>query len=162
MSKTPIITLSVCLAAGLAFGIGLARPGGETIAIAAEADAQTPSATSVPQTEPGATNGYGESPVEEAAVATPQGAASAGALSGSVTIEAFDFGAPIAVGRGASITVTNVDGVAHTLTASDGQFDTGNIGGGASASLTAPSASGSYAFLCQIHPSMTGTLSVTG
>ena len=37
---------------------------------------------------------------------------------------------------------------------------TGVIGGGESGSLVAPTAPGSYAFFCALHPSMTGTLTV--
>lgn len=66
------------------------------------------------------------------------------------------------VAAGSSITFVNDDDVAHTGTASDGAFDTGNIPPGKSATVTvaAPKA-GSVPYLCSIHQFMTGTITVT-
>ena len=61
---------------------------------------------------------------------------------------------------GATVPVRNTDAVQHTLTSSDGSFTTGVIEPGAVGAFTAPAAAGSYAFACEIHPSMTGTLVV--
>jgi plastocyanin len=58
--------------------------------------------------------------------------------------------------------VANLDAAQHTLTADDGSFNTEGIDGGAITSMTAPDAPGTYAFVCRIHPSMTGTLTVEG
>jgi plastocyanin len=78
-----------------------------------------------------------------------------------ITIADFDFGGPVTVAAGETITVRNTDGVTHTWTASDGAFDSGNIAGGSEFSTTLD-APGEYAFFCEIHPSMTGTITVTG
>ena len=51
----------------------------------------------------------------------------------------------------------NADGAAHTLTADDGSFDTGNLDGGASATITID-APGRYAYFCDIHNYMTGVI----
>lgn len=63
---------------------------------------------------------------------------------------------------GAEVAFENDDDVPHTLTADDGAFDTGNVEGGSSEAVTAPSEPGDYSFHCEIHPSMTGTLTVEG
>ena len=81
---------------------------------------------------------------------------------GAIAIADFDFGTPITVAPGSVVTVTNGDGVAHTLTADGGLFDTGSFAGGTNATFTAPGQPGTYTFFCQIHPSMRGTLAVTG
>jgi hypothetical protein len=55
------------------------------------------------------------------------------------------------------VTWTNSDGATHTATGSG--FDTGNISGGSSASVTFDTA-GTFAYHCSIHSSMTGTVVV--
>ena len=64
------------------------------------------------------------------------------------------------VAPGATLTIANGDGEAHTVTARSGLFDTHAIAGGKTVTLTAPSAPGTYAFFCTIHPSMRGELIV--
>jgi plastocyanin len=51
--------------------------------------------------------------------------------------------------------------VAHTWTAEDFSFNSGNISPGAQYTHTFD-APGDYAYFCEIHPEMTGTMSVTG
>jgi alcohol dehydrogenase (cytochrome c) len=55
------------------------------------------------------------------------------------------------------ITFTNKDNVAHTATADDGSFDTGNIQQGASKSITIKG-DGTIPYHCTIHPWMKGKL----
>lgn len=66
------------------------------------------------------------------------------------------------VAKGSLVKWQNNDGSAHTATSNDGvTFDTGNIGGGASASYTANTA-GTFNYHCTIHGlGMSGTLIVT-
>ena len=66
------------------------------------------------------------------------------------------------VAPGAEVAFENEDDVTHTMTADDGAFDTGNVAGGSSGTVTAPSEPGDHAFHCEIHPSMTATLTVEG
>jgi plastocyanin len=74
------------------------------------------------------------------------------------------------VQAGTEVSVANVGGAQHTLTAEDGSFDTGVIAPGAEEGRFAgKNASfvvnepGVFNFLCQIHPqAMRGTLTVTG
>jgi len=62
---------------------------------------------------------------------------------------------------GAKITVTNQDATPHTVTASGAKaFDTGSIQGGQTTTFTAPTAPGSYPYICSIHPNMHATLIV--
>ena len=61
---------------------------------------------------------------------------------------------------GGTITVTNTDDTAHTLTADDGAFDTGDIGGAGTATFTV-GGPGRYRYHCDIHNYMTGTVTVS-
>lgn len=79
----------------------------------------------------------------------------------TITIEGFKFSAATAA-PGAKVSVSNQDGSAHTVTADNGEFDSGNIGGDAEGSITAPDKAGDYPFHCEIHTSMKGTLTVEG
>lgn len=79
----------------------------------------------------------------------------------AITIDNFSFGDPITVGAGQPVVVTNDDGVAHTWTSPDGVFDSGSIPSGDSFEFTFAQA-GEYEFFCSIHPSMAGTITVTG
>ena len=81
---------------------------------------------------------------------------------GSVVVaEGFAFSAAT-VAPGAEVTFENEDDVSHTMTADDGAFDSGTVEGGSAGAVTAPSEPGEHAFHCEIHPSMTATLTVEG
>lgn len=66
----------------------------------------------------------------------------------------------ILVAKGATVTWTNLDNIAHNVTFTDmsvvsiGDFSSGGK------STTMPSASGTYAYRCTIHPGMSGTVTV--
>lgn len=80
-----------------------------------------------------------------------------------VTIDAFAFMPPdIQVTVGETVTWNNVQaGVPHTVTADNGEFDTGVLDSGTSASVTFTEASnGPIPYHCEIHTSMTGTVTV--
>jgi plastocyanin len=79
----------------------------------------------------------------------------------SATIQNVAFSPnPITVARGTTVTWTNLDGVAHTVTADDGSWGSGTLGHGATYShvFTSP---GSYTYHCAIHPFMKDTVVVT-
>jgi plastocyanin len=61
---------------------------------------------------------------------------------------------------GTTVTWSNGDAVGHTVTADGGAFDSGTIAPGTSFSRRFGSA-GTFAYHCKIHPSMTGTITVT-
>lgn len=79
--------------------------------------------------------------------------------SSTITIHNFMFSVPASVPAGSTVTVVNQDTTDHTVTASSGGFNV-PVGASASATFTAPSSAGSYAFVCSIHPDMHGTLVV--
>jgi len=64
------------------------------------------------------------------------------------------------VAPGSTVSVTNKDSVTHTLTATGGQFNTGDIGPGQTKTFTAPSKTGTYSYICNIHQYMMGTIVV--
>ena len=85
----------------------------------------------------------------------------AAALGAPAVMTIADFGfSPLTVAAGATVTVTNNDGVPHTVTAVGGEFATGLIDAGASVAFVAPTQPGTYTFFCDLHPAMQGTLVV--
>ncbi len=75
-------------------------------------------------------------------------------------IEGFAFDPQeISIEVGDEVTWTNNDGTAHTVTADDDSFDSGNLSGGDTFSQTFDEA-GEFAYHCNIHSSMTGTITV--
>ncbi|HEX5094516.1 MAG TPA: cupredoxin domain-containing protein [Acidimicrobiia bacterium] len=78
----------------------------------------------------------------------------------NVTIKAFAFTDDASPTAGGEIKVENQDGVTHTFTSDDGEWESIEISGGDTGTTTAPSAPGEYKFHCEIHKSMTGTLTV--
>jgi plastocyanin len=79
----------------------------------------------------------------------------------SITISNFMFSPMHAsVAPGSTVSVTNKDSVTHTLTATGGRFNTGDIGPGQTKTFTAPSKAGTYNYICNIHQYMMGTIVV--
>ena len=151
-------TIAICLTAGIAAGIALARPGGT-----ANPAASGPVATPAPSVSAEGPLPDNESPylVDAPAADAGESAAPPQPASVAISIEGFAF-APIgAVAPGAPIAVTNLDSADHTLTAVDGAFDTGTIGQNELVTIAAPATPGTYEFFCEIHPSMTGQLIVS-
>ena len=80
----------------------------------------------------------------------------------TITISNFMFSPmSLRVAPGTTITVINRDSASHTLTATDGTFDTGNIAQNESRTIKAPTKPGTYGYICNIHQYMTGSLVVT-
>ena len=77
-----------------------------------------------------------------------------------IEIENFAYKPPmLQVSPGAKVRVDNTDSAAHTVTADDGSFDTGNIGAGGKKEITAPGA-GEIRYKCTIHQYMTGVIRI--
>jgi plastocyanin len=79
----------------------------------------------------------------------------------SVAIRDFLFTpADLKVAVGDTVTWTNDDEYAHTVTSEDGDvLDSGNLDDGQTYELTFDQA-GDYAYVCAIHPAMTATVTV--
>lgn len=78
----------------------------------------------------------------------------------TVTITGFAFQpADLTIAAGSTVTFVNKDGAPHTATDKQGAFDTGRLARGKGAKITFSTA-GKFAYLCEIHPSMTGTITV--
>jgi plastocyanin len=96
-------------------------------------------------------------------------AAGSGAADGGDEVQAslagFAFDpATVTVAAGGTVTWTNADNTAHTVTAGapgepTDEFETLSLDPEASGSLTFPDA-GSFAFFCEIHPAMVVTVDV--
>jgi plastocyanin len=65
----------------------------------------------------------------------------------------------LTVRAGTTVTVVNTDNTAHTATASLGAFDSGTLKPGQSTHFTV-NKPGTYAYICQFHAFMTGTIDV--
>lgn len=76
----------------------------------------------------------------------------------SISGLAFNPG-PVTVHVGDIVRWTNNDAVGHTVTADGGAFGSALLGAGAVFTYTA-TAAGSFPYHCQVHPSMTGTVTV--
>lgn len=139
--STPITSaLVVCVAAA-----GLAA--GALFLEADDDDTASPGAAPAPAADD-SSGGYGGGGGGE--TPSPAGA--------SLEISGFQFGAVTADGGG-QVAVQNRDSAPHTVTADDGGFDAG-VEGGSSGSFTAPAQPGTYSFHCEIHPDMSGTITV--
>lgn len=81
----------------------------------------------------------------------------------SMTLNIKDFAFspnPLEVPKGTVVKVVNDDDAAHTATADDKSFDTGELGKGDSKDITL-SKEGEIAFHCTIHDYMKGVIQVT-
>lgn len=85
-----------------------------------------------------------------------------GSTSTTLTMQNIAFSpTSLSVATGSTIDLDNKDSVEHTFTV-DGQDVDVDIQPSSTATATIDLAAGSYDFHCKIHPSMTGTLTVTG
>ncbi len=80
----------------------------------------------------------------------------------SVSMDNFAFSpSSVTVKKGAMVTWTNNDSTSHTVTSTTGsELSSGTLGNGQSYNHTFTTA-GTYAYQCNFHPSMTGTVVVT-
>jgi plastocyanin len=141
MVLSPRVVLSVVAVTGLVvFGVAC---GGDD-----DAGTAAPTTTTAPRVDDAPGDAPGDA--EDVAVST-----------GPIVISGFSFGNPITVAAGSEVRVINNDSSAHTLTAVDGTFDSGDLGIGEDFTFVVETP-GTYEFFCAIHPSMTGSMIVTG
>lgn len=101
-----------------------------------------------------------ETPTTTTSTASTTSAAP-GDVGATITIAGFSFGETVSIAAGEAVAVVNTDSVGHTWTSDEGAFSSGVIAPDQSYEYTFDSP-GEYAFFCSIHPSMTGTITVTG
>ena len=91
---------------------------------------------------------------------TTSSMASTAEMTDKVDIADYKF-APetIQVAAGTKVTWTNSDATAHTATADDSSFDTGDLDKGDSASVTFKNP-GEFTYYCRFHPFMKATVEV--
>jgi plastocyanin len=94
------------------------------------------------------------------ATAPPGGATAPASASVSMANRAFSPG-NVSIAAGGTVTWTNNDGASHTATANDRSWDSGILRQGGTFSRTFPTA-GAFSYLCELHPEMTGTVTVSG
>ena len=88
-------------------------------------------------------------------------AAAGGGTPNVLTIADFAFAPePLVVPEGTVVKVVNEDDAAHTATADDGSFDTGELGQGDSKEITLGD-EGELAYHCTIHDYMRGVIRVS-
>lgn len=84
------------------------------------------------------------------------------AAAGAITARNFAFSPVVVrVAKGTTVTLTNKDGAPHTWTADGGQWDSGVIAAGSTSTRRFDEV-GTFAFHCEIHTSMKGTVEVGG
>jgi len=99
---------------------------------------------------------------------TPTGAGGTGGTGGTGTpganevfIQGMAFNpVSISVAAGTTITWTNKDAIAHTVTSSTNLFDSGSLSSGGTYTFTFANA-GTYSYYCSFHPSMVAKVIVT-
>jgi plastocyanin len=89
------------------------------------------------------------------------GDSSSGAAAGRVIVQNTSFNpASIGVKAGETVTWTYKDSFQHTVTADDKSFDSGGKSNGETFEHTFPTA-GTFTYMCTIHTSMKGTVTVS-
>jgi plastocyanin len=120
----------------------------------------TSDTTGAPAEEPAESSAEAGAVGEDVAAAPDAGAEEA-AGGDVITIASFAFGGATEVAVGTTVTVVNEDGSDHTWTADDGTFSSGNLAPGDRFEFTFDEP-GTYTYACRIHPTMVGTITVTG
>ena len=138
------------------------QPAATTATTAASATTKVPSkaASPAPTTAASSPSNPQPSPSPTQAPATTQPPSTTTTRPPDILIQNFTFQPPaLHVAVGATVTVKNTDGVTHTWTDDSGGFDSGNLNQNQTFSHTY-SAAGTFTYHCNIHRSMTGTVTV--
>jgi plastocyanin len=102
--------------------------------------------------------GSGGSDVEARGDGSGSGVAAPASADVTIGDRVFSPGS-VTIAAGGTVTWRNADGDEHTASARDGSWDSGIRAPGAAYSRTFPAA-GTFAYLCLLHPEMTGTVVV--
>jgi plastocyanin len=93
--------------------------------------------------------------------AAPSAAGGSAATGAAVEIKNFAFNPSTLTAKvGDTVTWTNSDSTAHTVTWDDGSVDSGNLAQGATFKHTFDKA-GTFSYHCKIHPNMKATITVS-
>jgi plastocyanin len=79
--------------------------------------------------------------------------------SGASNLGANAFGGPVTVRNGATVTWANADSLVHNVAANNGSFNSGTLAPGRNFNFTF-STNGTFPYHCNIHPTMTGSVTV--
>src|SRR6187200_2356878 len=97
-----------------------------------------------------------------AATTAASGGAAPAAGAGAVSIKNFAFNpGDVTVAKGTKVTWKNDDSATHRIKSGDGSFDSDDLKNGDSFEHTFDTA-GTFDYICGIHPSMKGKVTVTG
>jgi plastocyanin len=97
-----------------------------------------------------------------AATTSASGGGAPAAGAGAVSIKDFAFNpADVTVAKGTTVTWKNDDSATHRIKSGDGSFDSDDLKNGDSFEHTFDTA-GTFDYICGIHPSMKGKVTVTG
>ena len=106
--------------------------------------------------------GGGATTAGAAATTAASGGAAPAAGAGAVTIKDFAFDpGDLSVAKGTTVTWKNDDSATHRIKSGDGSFDSKDLKNGDSFEHTFDTA-GTFDYICGIHPSMKGKITVTG
>lgn len=145
--------LVVAIVAGLVV-VGAAACGDEDEDVAITGGQEDAAAEGGTVADPSAEQGDGAE--EDGAAGEEDGAGGA-----ELVIADIAFPDALEVGPGETINVVNEDTAPHTVTSEDGGFDV-DVDGEGTASFDAPDEAGDFAVICEIHPNMEMTITVTG
>lgn len=150
---------SIVALAGAASGIALALSacGGGPSSSSPPA-AAPPTSSPVPTTSATTPSASASAPTSSAPA--PSMSTSSAAAAQVITIKSFMYAVPPTVAPGSTLTLRNEDSATHTVTSVRGGFDVRVPGGGGTATLTAPTAPGSYELVCDFHANMKAVLVV--
>jgi plastocyanin len=102
--------------------------------------------------------------MDNSSMGTPESSGDMGNMAGmevTATIADFAFDpATLEVSVGTTVTWTNNDSAAHTVTADDGSFQSGRLEQGESFSYTFDTP-GTFSYHCEYHANMTATVTVS-
>ena len=98
----------------------------------------------------------GDSSSDTTAAQGDGGNGGSGAADATLEVTSFDYN-DVSVPAGGTLEVVNSSGGDHTFTADDGSFDE-ELPDGETIEVSVPDEPGEYPFHCEIHPSMTATL----
>lgn len=147
-------------------GVIILRPvlGAAALALALSAcggSPATPTPAAPAATSTGSTTTPASAPTSSGSASPSSATSAATAAAEVITIKDFMFAVPASVKAGSTVTITNSDNEAHTVTSKDAGFDVKVAGRGGTAQLTAPSKPGTYPLTCDFHATMKGSLVVS-